>query len=619
MDLDVRTAIASPIQQLLDRLHDRYAGLGDGHVATYIPELAKADPAWFGICLATTDGRVYEVGDTRQRFTIQSISKPFVYGVALEDRGEEAVLERIGVEPSGDAFNSISLAPGTGRPLNPMINAGAIASTSLVAGSSPADRLSRLLGVLSLFAGRALDVDTAVYESERATGHRNRAIGHMLRNFDILTDDPEPALDLYFRQCAVEVTCRDLSIMAATLANGGLNPVTGERAIRPELVGPVLSVMTTCGMYDFAGEWMYRIGMPAKSGVAGGVLAVLPGQLGIGVFSPPLDDRGNSARGIAVCRDLARELDLHLMRAPRSSRGTIRAEYTLARVRSKRVRQESESRALDEDGVSVRIYELQGDLTFAAVETVVHRIVEAAARTDHTVLDVARVTAVDESARRLLCDLGPTLTGAGRSLVVASAPMQPKLLRALEERLIGREGQGLLRAFPDLDRALEWCEDQVLAPRRPSDAVTRPVTLAEHDACAGLDAAALAELEPVLERRSFKAGALVVRRGDPADAVFLLAQGEVSVTLDLPDGRLRRLATLGAGRTFGELAVVHRGPRTADVKADTAVECWTLGTAAFERLGRTHPAIAITILENLLRGAAQMLGRANREIATLVG
>jgi glutaminase len=297
MDLDVRTAIASPIQQLLDRLHHRYAGLADGHVATYIPELANADPAWFGICLATTDGRVYEVGDTRQRFTIQSISKPFVYGVALEDRGEEAVLERIGVEPSGDAFNSISLAPGTGRPLNPMINAGAIASTSLVAGSSPADRLSRLLGVLSLFAGRALDVDTAVYESERATGHRNRAIGHMLRNFDILTDDPEPALDLYFRQCAVDVTCHDLSIMAATLANGGLNPVTGERAIRPELVGPVLSVMTTCGMYDFAGEWMYRIGMPAKSGVAGGVLAVLPGQLGIGVFSPPLDDRGNSARG----------------------------------------------------------------------------------------------------------------------------------------------------------------------------------------------------------------------------------------------------------------------------------------------------------------------------------
>src|SRR5262245_34586369 len=206
-------AIPSPIQILLDRLHGRYAALSDGQVATYIPELAKADPDAFGICLATTDGRVYEAGDTRRSFTIQSISKPFVYGMALEDHGETAVRARIGVEPTGDAFNSISLAPDTGCPLNPMINAGAIAATALVAGHSRDDRLARLLGALSLYAGRDLEVETAVYRSERATGHRNRAIGHMLRTFDILREDPEATLDLYFRQCSVAVQCRDLSIM----------------------------------------------------------------------------------------------------------------------------------------------------------------------------------------------------------------------------------------------------------------------------------------------------------------------------------------------------------------------------------------------------------------------
>jgi len=221
----------SPIQAHLEAIHARYAGLHEGQVAAYIPELAKANPDWFAICLATNDGYLYEIGDSRQPFTIQSISKPFVYGLAIEDRGRNTVLKRIGVEPTGDAFNAISLESGSGRPLNPMINAGAIAASSLVAGHSPDDARARLLAVLSTYAGRPLAVDEAVYESERSTGHRNRAIGHMLRNFDIITEDPDSALDLYFRQCSVAVTCRDLAFMAATLANGGVQPLSGERAI----------------------------------------------------------------------------------------------------------------------------------------------------------------------------------------------------------------------------------------------------------------------------------------------------------------------------------------------------------------------------------------------------
>ena len=266
----------------------------DGDVATYIPELAKADPKWFGICLVTATGHVYEVGDTRQDFTIQSISKPFVYGLALEDNGRTEVLKKVGMEPTGDAFNSISLEPGTGRPRNPMINAGAIASASLIAGKSPQIKLRRLLETFALYAGRELTLDEAVCQSESKTGFRNRAIGNMLRNFNILTDDPNPVVELYFQQCSISVNARDLGIMAATLANQGLNPITGKQALRGEYVESVLSVMGSCGMYDYAGEWMYSVGMPAKSGVAGGIVVVLPGRLGIGIFSPPLDSRRTS-------------------------------------------------------------------------------------------------------------------------------------------------------------------------------------------------------------------------------------------------------------------------------------------------------------------------------------
>src|ERR1041385_2898107 len=326
----------SPIQDFLSELHARHAGLRDGKVATYIPELAKANPDWFGICIVTAEGHVYEVGDSRQEFTIQSISKPFVYGLALEDNTRAEVLKKISVEPTGDAFNAISLESGTGRPRNPMINAGAIAAAGLIAGKTPQVRQRRLLEMFSLYAGAELAIDETVYRSESETGHRNRAIGHMLRNFDILTEPPEPVVDLYFKQCSVSVTCRDLGVMAATLANQGVNPLTRKQAIRGEYVESVLSVMASCGMYDYAGEWLYRVGMPAKSGVAGGVIAVLPGQLGVGVFSPLLDARGNSVRGIKVCDALSRSLDLHAFNLPQAGRSGIRLPFDGSQVSSGR-------------------------------------------------------------------------------------------------------------------------------------------------------------------------------------------------------------------------------------------------------------------------------------------
>jgi glutaminase len=311
---DGEAELRDAIQDQLAHIHAQFADLDDGEVADYIPELADADPHDFGIAVVGVGGRLFEFGTTERAFTIQSISKPFVYGMALEDLGRDGVLERVGVEPSGEAFNAIVLDEVSNRPFNPMINSGAIATTGLIAGANQVERLHRVISTLSAFAGRDLQVDSATFFSERATGDRNRAIAHLMRSSGMLPDgDIDEMLELYFQQCSVLVTCRDLAVMAATLANGGINPLTGVRAIEQRYVKDVLSLMLSCGMYDYSGEWAYRVGVPAKSGVGGGITAVLPGQAGIAVFSPPLDAKGNSLRGIKVFEELSSRFSLHFL------------------------------------------------------------------------------------------------------------------------------------------------------------------------------------------------------------------------------------------------------------------------------------------------------------------
>ena len=306
-----QTADKHELQRLIDDLYVQYRHLTDGQVATYIPELAKASPNDFGICIVTEDGRTFEVGDCDRPFTMQSVTKPFTFGMALEELGHEEVWRYVGVEPSGDAFNSITLQDDTNRPFNPMINTGAITVTALLHALHGDNTLDWLLDRFSLAAGRPLSVDMDVYESERRTGHRNRAIAHLLLNFGLVHDEAEAALDLYFRQCAISVTCRDLGNMAATLGNMGTNPLTGKGAFDIYSVKDMLSIMFTCGMYDYSGQWAYRVGVPAKSGVSGGVIAVVNRQLGIATYSPRLDSHGNSRRGIEVCVELASRLGLH--------------------------------------------------------------------------------------------------------------------------------------------------------------------------------------------------------------------------------------------------------------------------------------------------------------------
>jgi glutaminase len=308
---DLETGLSS-FEEFLGELHHKYKSLRDGTVANYIPELAKVNPDLFSICIVTADGKVYEVGDRTHLFTIQSISKVLVYGLALEDRGRDYMLTRVGVEPTGDAFNAIILDELSKRPYNPMVNAGAIATTSLIKGTGPTERLNRLLDMYRRYVGHDVFVDISVFTSERSTGHRNRAMAHLMLNFGMIDVHIEEALDLYFQQCAVMVNCRDLAVMAATLANRGINPITAEKAVDSSYIKDILSVMYTCGMYNFAGEWAYKIGIPAKSGVSGGIIAVIPGKMGIAVFSPLLDSRGNSVRGVKVCEELSQKFGLHL-------------------------------------------------------------------------------------------------------------------------------------------------------------------------------------------------------------------------------------------------------------------------------------------------------------------
>ncbi|MBI4164265.1 MAG: glutaminase A [Acidobacteria bacterium] len=301
----------SQIQDVVNSVYEKYAGLNEGEVATYIPELSKANPHHFGISIVSTDGVVCSAGNYEQEFTIQSICKPFAFLLALEGHGREGTLARVGVEPSGDAFNSIELDPKTLRPYNPMINAGAIAIASLIKQNPPEAGVRAFVERMGKAAGRSLRIDQDVLASETFTGHRNRAIAYLMLNWGVIEGEVEQILFQYFSQCSLLVNCRDLAMLGATLANMGSNPVTGQRVFDFQYVKDVLTVMFTCGLYDHAGEWAYHVGIPAKSGVSGGIVAVVNRQLGIAVYSPRVDAKGNSVRGIAACRELASQLGLH--------------------------------------------------------------------------------------------------------------------------------------------------------------------------------------------------------------------------------------------------------------------------------------------------------------------
>lgn len=423
-----------PVTAGLQGILELIAPQTGGTLAEYIPELAQADPDQFGIALVSMDGNRYGAGDAEVPFTIQSISKAFVFALALADHGVDAVLERVGVEPSGDAFNAISLDD-AGRPANPMVNAGALLTTAMIRAQYPEERFERILTCLSAFAGRRLEIDEAVYASELASASRNRALAYLMEAAGTLREPVEEVLDVYCRQCAVAVTATDVAVMAATLAAGGVNPVTGEAVVDEAVATRTLAVMATCGMYDFSGEWLMRVGLPAKSGVAGGLIAASPAEFGIGVFSPRLDERGNSVRGIAVARELSDRFELHLLHHPGHA-----APVVYARERTG-------------PGSPVVLVAAQGVVEFSAAEQIVAAVDGAVHLGDGPpptgfLIDFHRVTRAGEISEGMLQRCLANLLARGLQVAV----LQPEHLQ------VPNPGSDRFRVFQTRADALSWLE-----------------------------------------------------------------------------------------------------------------------------------------------------------------
>lgn len=300
-------------QAVVDAAYAQFKDVDEGANADYIPILATVPSDMFGVVIVTRDGKVFSAGEMDYEFSIQSVSKPFTASLVMAQQGPAAVRTKIGVEPTGLPFNSkMALELYDARSVNPLVNAGAIAAVSLVDADSEADRWDQIHGNLSAYAGRELSVLEEVYTSEYEESWSNRAIANLLYNYGRLYSDPEETLRVYTRQCSTGINTLDLGMMGATLANQGVNPLTGKRVLDAAHVPELLAIMATAGFYDESGEWMYSAGLPAKTGVGGGIVAVVPGRFAIATFSPPLNEAGNSIRGMRAIRHIAGELGVGL-------------------------------------------------------------------------------------------------------------------------------------------------------------------------------------------------------------------------------------------------------------------------------------------------------------------
>jgi glutaminase len=596
-----------PLLRFLTACHADFSTERAGAVADYIPELGKADPDHFGISLVTLDGHVYEVGDSRSPFTIQSISKPFVFALALDTLGAARVESEIGVEPSGDPFNSIRLNADN-HPFNPMVNAGAIACSGLIHQAKGDGAFEYIRQALGRFAGRDLGVDEAVYASESATGDRNRAIGYLLRNNTVIKGDVSAVIDVYFRQCSILVTARDIAVMAATLANRGINPVTGEQVMTPYAISRALSVMTSSGMYDYAGEWIYRVGIPAKSGVGGGILAALPARLGLGSYSPRLDSHGNSVRGIKVCEALSQHYDLHMLNRSDDARNSIIADYNIGKSASRRSRRPHEQTILAAHHHDVRIIELVGTLTFSNVDYI-SRQLAARPRPHFIIFDLRRVAAMTRAGARLLAEGLRELATFNVTVILSGIKRSSPQWEPLGEWV---KGTSNLRNYHLLDDAIEWAEDQIVYRHGGTIDSVEVTELSEQPLLAGLMADELARLASLGTIRTYQPGQRIIAAAEPAISLFFLRSGVVHVRLH--GGT--RLATLTAGMAFGEMALLETH-RSADVFADGPATALEVPLRDFERFREAHPRTGERIMRNLAQLLADRLIVANTKVNVL--
>ncbi|GAB3596827.1 Glutaminase 2 [Corynebacterium faecale] len=375
--------LTMPIPEYFEEILDSVRDDTSGEVAQYISQLKNADPNPLALAMCTVDGHIYGAGDDEHEFTMQSISKPFAYALALQEHGPDNVFAAVGLEPSGEAFNELSLDGATNRPMNPMINAGAIAVNQLINGveSSVEDRVEKLRSYFSQLAGRELTIDRQLSESEIEGADRNLSIAHMLRNYDVIEDDAHDAVLSYTLQCSVKVTARDLAVMTATLAAGGIQPLTGEKLVDARVARLVLSMMASAGMYDEAGQWLATVGIPAKSGVSGGLMGVLPGQLGLATFSPRLNKQGNPVRGVEIFKRLSEDMGLHLMSAELLTQHAVRS--------------------IEKKGQTT-VIQLQGAMNFSAAENFLFSITEHEFSGETVILDISRVPMFRPMGRRMI-------------------------------------------------------------------------------------------------------------------------------------------------------------------------------------------------------------------------
>jgi len=392
----MKTPVPDYLQHVLTVCHDN----DQGALADYIPELAAVDPNKFALALTTVDGTIYSTGDDETEFTMQSMSKPFAYALALQHLGISAVLEKVGVEPSGEAFNQISLDKETNLPKNPMINSGAITTHSLIPVQKGISRAECLRRFLSELAGRQLEFDKQVYKSEVKTAFRNLSIGYMLRTVGVLDSDPVEIVNGYIKQCAIKVTVKDLANICSVLANGGVQAKTGKQLLERDVVRQVLSVMMTCGMYDAAGDWLTTVGIPAKSGVSGGIIGVLPGQVGIVVFSPKIDEHGHSVRGVDIFERLSRDMGLHLMEGTPSAQTILQSRYTVGKNND------------------IVVYELRGVLQFTESEMLLRILQDEPDAQTRIVIDLTNLTLIHDVGARMLFEGVKRLQANGHKVVV---------------------------------------------------------------------------------------------------------------------------------------------------------------------------------------------------------
>ncbi len=422
----------TPLPDYLEHVLDECDGDDSGHLADYIPELANASPHRLALAMSTVDGEIYSVGDDDVEFTIQSMSKPFTYAYVLQQLGIDEVLEKVGVEPSGEAFNEISLGK-DGRPKNPMINSGAITTHSLIPVKDNVSSAEILRQFMSELAGRELCFDDSVYRSEIKTAYRNLSIGYMLRTVGILETDPVDIVNGYIRQCSILVTVKDLVRMGSVLANGGVDAQTGKRLLNRSVVRQVLSVMMSCGMYDAAGDWLTTVGIPAKSGVAGGILGVLPGQVSIAAFSPKLDEHGNSVRGIDMMERLSRDMGLHLMEGTPSAQTIVQSHYRTGQ------------------DASLSVYVLRGVSKFTEAEMLLRIFQREPVDQSTIIIDLTQISLIHDVGKRMFLEGVDRLIDDGHSLLLVDPEQRLDHARTHKDRV--------LHVYQDLDDLLEQKKD----------------------------------------------------------------------------------------------------------------------------------------------------------------